>query len=260
MFGRDESIECIQPVDLKGATGEPLCLAWKTSKYFVGAGVYLSDEGYVLKVTAGGSYYPLPAPAELKAFQAQGLLPDPLPSYSLPALEYVFGYSLWLVIAFAVAASQVNRYAAKRRYRSYASVPVSLGPPVIATEGDHFIAQAVKPLLREGERVQHQAYGLHQRASAIGYFCALTNQRLLFLRTTAGLTGPKLESLEVEALEREAIVDVHESEFLFAFVTKDEAVKTLLVPQAEKRFSNQKAFTRDVLRLLRTGTTQLVER
>ncbi len=33
MFGKDETIACIQPITLKGAEGEGLCLAYKTSKY-----------------------------------------------------------------------------------------------------------------------------------------------------------------------------------------------------------------------------------
>lgn len=260
MFGVDETLECIQDVALKGGSGESLCLAWKTSKFFFGAGVYLKDDGYVLKVPGGNSYYPLPDPAELKAFQAQGLMPDPLPPYTLPVWEYLFGYSLWLVIAFVVGATQVKKLAQRRRYRRDEEHPVSLGPPTLTTEGDRFIAQTVSPLLRPGEQVQHQAYGARQRGDPVGYFCALTNQRLLFIQTSAGLRGPKLENQGVEELERSAVVDLHESDYLMAFVLADQSVRTLLVPQSEKQFSNQKAFTRDVRRLLRTGTTQLVEK
>lgn len=260
MFGVDETVECVQSIGLKGASGEPLCLAWKNSKYFFGGGAYLKDQGYVLKIAASNSYYPLPEPAELKDFQARGLVPDPLPAYSMPVQEYLIGYSLWIVIALVVGGMKVKGLATSRRYRRDAEIPLSLGPPGLATEGDHFIAQAVKPLLRDGEKVQHQAYGLHQRHSSLGYFAVLTTQRLLLLKTTAGLTGPKLETEGVEEFERAAIADVHESDYLFAFVLAEGAIRTLLVPQSEKKFSNQRAFTRDVLRLLRTGTTQLVER
>lgn len=260
MFGVDETLECIQDVSLKGGSGEPLCLAWKTSKYFFGAGVYLKDDGYVLKVPGGTSYYPLPDPGELKAFQAQGLMPDPLPHYSLPIWEYLFGYSLWLVIAFVVGVTQVKRYAERRRYRRDEQLPVSLGPPTIATDGDRFIAQTVSPLLRPGEQVQHQAWGPRNRGDPVGACCVLTNLRLFFVQTTAGLTGPKLESQGVEEFERTAVVDLHESDYLMAFVLEDQSIRTLLVPQSEKQFSNQKAFTRDVRRLLRTGTTQLVQK
>src|SRR5512140_3111537 len=155
MFGVDETLECIQDISLKGGQGEPLCLGWKTSKFFVGAGVYLKDDGYVLKVPNANSYYPLPYPAELKAFQAQGLMPDPLPHYTLPVWEYLFGYSLWIIVAFVVGAGSFKHLAERRRYKRDAQIPVSLGPPTITTEGDQFIAQTVSPMLKPGEQVQH---------------------------------------------------------------------------------------------------------
>ncbi|MEW6430794.1 MAG: hypothetical protein AB1730_04735 [Myxococcota bacterium] len=73
MFGEDEALTCIQPVTLLGADGESLCLAFTTSKSFVGTGVYLKDEGDVLEATSQKDlYHPMPAPEELKAFRAQG--------------------------------------------------------------------------------------------------------------------------------------------------------------------------------------------
>jgi hypothetical protein len=99
MFGNDESISCIVDVELKGAQDEALCLAHKHSKLFVVAGVWVSDDGYVLGVKGkADTYYPLPPPDALKAIQADGLLPDPLPPYSLSMWDYAFGYSLWIVI------------------------------------------------------------------------------------------------------------------------------------------------------------------
>ena len=44
----------------------------------------------------------------LPMMQDEGLLPNPLPEYSIPAVEYVFGYSLWIVIGFAVACAAVR--------------------------------------------------------------------------------------------------------------------------------------------------------
>ena len=61
MFGWDDKITCIQGVGVKGQDNEPLCLAYKTSKLFVGAGVYLKDEGYVLGDPAQQDrFYPWP--------------------------------------------------------------------------------------------------------------------------------------------------------------------------------------------------------
>ena len=160
LFGADETLECIQPIELKGAAGEPLCLAWKTTKYFFGGGVYLRDDGYALKVTSGSSYYPVPEGAELKDFQARGLVTAPLPGYTLPVEEYLIGYSLWIIILAFVGFVQAKNFATRRRYRREAAIPLSLGPPVVATEGDTFIEHSVRGLLAPGEKVQHQAFGL----------------------------------------------------------------------------------------------------
>lgn len=110
MFGPDESITCIEDVALKGGNGEPLCLAYKRTIVFVFAGVYVKDDGYVLKPKAEArTYYPMPTATELDGFQAAGLLPRPLPPYSLSAWDYLFGYSLWIVIAGVVAVELVKK-------------------------------------------------------------------------------------------------------------------------------------------------------
>jgi hypothetical protein len=102
-FGTDESIHCIVDVGLKAPNGDSLCLAYKTSIRFFGAGVYLRDEGYVLAAERGlHHYYSMPDEAELKQFQEAGLLPNPLPTYSVSLVDYAFGYSLWIVLAVAV--------------------------------------------------------------------------------------------------------------------------------------------------------------
>src|SRR3990167_7926762 len=99
MFGWDDKIECIQSVGLKGENGEALCLAYKTSKLFVGGGVYLKNEGYVLGDPAQRDrYYPWPEAKQVKGWQSSGLLPDPLPGYSIPAIEYGVAYSLWIIV------------------------------------------------------------------------------------------------------------------------------------------------------------------
>lgn len=265
MFGKDETLTCIQPVTLKGADGESLCLAFKTSKYFVGAGVYLKDDGYVLKATSQKDlYYPMPAPEELKAFQAQGLVPDPLPAYSVPVVEYLFGYSLWIVIAGVVAFERLKSARTKKRKARDAAIPVSFGPPKLQTDGDRFIAQTVAPMLRPGEQVQHQAYGQRDRgdgvmaaAKNVGLFAVLTNQRLIFVKTKIGAFKPILENHGVEEVPREAIVDAVEEDYLIGFPLNDGTVRTILVVPQEKHFTNQQAFLRDVPRIL--GKAQQTE-
>ena len=101
-IGKREDFAKIQPVELKGQDGGSLTLGYKTSSYWFVGGLHLSDDGYVL-LAPGDTYYEMPEGAELKAYQEQGLLPDPLPPYQIPAIEYAFGYSLWIILAAMAA-------------------------------------------------------------------------------------------------------------------------------------------------------------
>jgi len=265
MFGKDETLTCVQPVTLKGANDEALCLAYKTSKYFVGAGVYLKDDGYVLKSMASpDTYYQVPEGAELKAFQADGLMPDPLPPYSVPFVEYLFGYSLWILVALVIGFERFKKARTKKRQAEDAATPVSLGPPTITTDGDRFIADTVRPMLRPGEQVQHQAYGQKERpegvvaaARNVGLFGVLTNQRLMLVKTKIGAFKPILENHGVDEVPREAIFDAVEDDYLITFRLNDGTARSILVAPQEKHFSNQRAFIRDVPRLL--GKARQVE-
>ncbi len=97
LFGSDEKIEKIQ--DLEGTDYK---LSHKFTLHFFIAGIYLSDDGYVLqKKTDFSGYYPLDN-EKIQELQQNGMLPSPLPKYSISFWEYLFGYSLWLVIAFAL--------------------------------------------------------------------------------------------------------------------------------------------------------------
>lgn len=98
-FGIDETLHHLENVKLEGPKGEKLFLAHKTAIRFFVAGVYLRDDGYVLGVVGGDDRYaPLPVGAELERLQQAGLLPKPLPKYTLGWFDYAIGYSLWLVL------------------------------------------------------------------------------------------------------------------------------------------------------------------
>ena len=100
MFGTDESINIIEDVKLKGAKDEALALSYKVSTQFFLAGIYVTDTGYVLTVKDDSKrFYEMPKGAELADFQKRGLLPSPLPAYSLNAFDYIIGYSLWIILA-----------------------------------------------------------------------------------------------------------------------------------------------------------------
>ena len=103
LFGTGEDVHAIQDVALKGPGGEPLVLAYKTTtRYFIG-GLYVRDDGYVLRPQSDtGRYLQLPKGDELSRFQQQGLLPNPLPPYKLGAFDYANGYSLWMIVALTL--------------------------------------------------------------------------------------------------------------------------------------------------------------
>ena len=116
LFGLKETLHCIQDVTLKGRNGEELCLAYKTSGYFFFAGVYLSDDGYVLKVKRADLYYPL-TESNLKEYRAAGYLPAQLPPYKVAIGDYLFGYSLWILLAASVIYDYIKRRVSAYRAR-----------------------------------------------------------------------------------------------------------------------------------------------
>ncbi len=96
-FGSREEIAKIQDIE-----GTSYKLSNKYTLHFFIAGIYLSDDGYVLQdKNAFNTYYPL-SEEEIKKLQGTGKLPTPLPSYSISIWAYLIGYSLWIIIAFAV--------------------------------------------------------------------------------------------------------------------------------------------------------------
>ena len=99
LFGKSERINKITDVTIKGANGEDLYLAYKTTSLFIFMGVYMKDDGYVLGVKGSiGTYYPLDE-EQIKKFQASGNLPTPLPSYKIALTEWLWGFSVWILLA-----------------------------------------------------------------------------------------------------------------------------------------------------------------
>jgi len=110
-FGAKEEIDKIQ--DIKGTEFQ---LSHKYTLYFFFAGVYLSDDGYVLQPkNSSGAYYPN-SEESIKEIQRAGLLPSPLPDYSIPIWQYLFGYSLWIAIAL-VGGAPLAKYVLRRLSR-----------------------------------------------------------------------------------------------------------------------------------------------
>ena len=257
-FGKHEELRCIVDIDARGPKDESLCLAFKTSSYWVGGGVYLSDDGYVLMPRGQSSlYYPMPQTGA----PTTGL-PSPLPAYSIPWIDYFGGYSLWFALVFvlvwAVGASKLK---ARRRVKFDAilsATPVTYGPPILKTKGDNFVAATTMPLLRPGEGVQHQAYTLvwdfsNERGSAEhAYYVVLTNQRVLMYAARVGAFGLLYECTRVDSFERNQIVNAAIDDGVLVLTFPDGTSRGFQVKNTSA-MSNQTAFLTNAARILVEG-------
>lgn len=252
MFGWDETIECIEPIGVKGANDEPLCLAHKHGKLFVVAGVWVRDDGYVLGNPANSKeFYHWPEAAQLSEWQSAGLIPKQLPGYSISAIDYAFGYSLWIIIAGLVALALVKRQLTKRRQARDAMIPVTYGPPEIVTDGDRWIHDTVAPMLASGEQVQHQAIATPDADNtAHVLFIALTTKQLIIIHSKRKLFKVLFEAQKVEQIVREQITNAREMNYEITLSFSNGNTWSFFVPVGEKGFSNQRLFVRDVPRIL----------
>jgi hypothetical protein len=141
LFGTAETIHHLQDVGLKGPNSEELYLGYKTSVVNFGAGLYVSDDGYVLGIKGDETrYFQMPAAAALARLQQARLLPDPLPAYKLDVFDYLIGYSLWIILAIVIPFYMLrDRFLARRRAAS-TTLPSArnedlAAPPAI--QGEH---------------------------------------------------------------------------------------------------------------------------
>jgi len=110
-FGDQDSLIKIQDVDITSPNGDELYLAYHLSTKFFIAGVNLTDKGYVLVLKADSEdsqYYALTS-EQIKEFQAEGDLPNPMPTYEISMLNYAVGYSLWIIILVLGAFSGIKK-------------------------------------------------------------------------------------------------------------------------------------------------------
>lgn len=103
MFGEDDNIYAIQDVELTSPNNQPMQLAHRVTNHFFIGGIYSSDNGYVLIEKGGKDEYWTLTENEILQYQADGFLPTPMPAYKIPFWDYLFGYSLWLIIAGVAA-------------------------------------------------------------------------------------------------------------------------------------------------------------
>jgi hypothetical protein len=70
IHGHFQDIHKIVDVKLEGKNGDKLFLGYMTESYYIEAGVYIKDEGYILGVEGSeGSFYPMPTGNDLKYFK-----------------------------------------------------------------------------------------------------------------------------------------------------------------------------------------------
>ena len=254
MFGTRDEIECIVPTKFAGPEGTQVCLAKKVSLHFFGAGVYVSDGGYVLRVDHGATYYKLNQ-ANLEELQALGLVPTPLPKYGISPLQYAFGYSLWIVLFIVAVGLIAQRLFGK--LRPFLAAPISpvTGPPLVRTDHDRWLRAELGKHLQPGERLQHQALATNFPPgevvkNAACFYLGLTDRRILILEAMQGLGGAKREIRSARTRERDEIVAVGQQELHLQLDFTDGEAEHFWVLGSQRRLTNQWLFARDVPRLL----------
>lgn len=113
-FGTQEHLVWLEDVEIKGSKGEALYLGHKYSFHSFLLPYWMTDNGYILGVRGQNIYVPLES-EEIKSFQANGLLPSPLPIYQFSLLDYALGYALWIMVPVILGLVPLTMLAKRRR-------------------------------------------------------------------------------------------------------------------------------------------------
>jgi hypothetical protein len=135
-----------------------------------------------------------------------------------------------------------------------------------STEADRFVIDQLSPMLAEGERIQHVGYvveglpesggtaGLIQAARARGWYLALTDCRLLMIKTRVGAFRPLLENHGVEEIPRASVVALQTSGVFstrkVVLSLQDGSVRTFQLKLSDGPLSGQRRFFEQGLPLL----------
>jgi hypothetical protein len=112
-FGNDEALHAYAKTGMTHKN-KKLSLCYKTSTYSVFAPIYTTDEKVLCDVDTK-MYWPVPTGDRLAKLQNAGHMPNPVPNYSRPALDYVFGYILWITLSIFGLFTIVPKLRRKRR-------------------------------------------------------------------------------------------------------------------------------------------------
>jgi hypothetical protein len=98
------------------AEDEPLFLGRLIrTQNFIG-GYSFEDAGFVLGVKGDSKkFYNMPTGEELARLQRSGFLLSPLPDYQPGFLDYLVGYSLWLVVLLIVGGFALDHWRKRRK-------------------------------------------------------------------------------------------------------------------------------------------------
>ncbi len=135
----------------------------------------------------------------------------------------------------------------------------------MATKADTFIEAETKKLLRPGEKVLNtgfvlQAPGLLMQALLLGpllsfimtkfYYAALTDKRLILIRTSKGFFGPGTENKGVEEIPLSDVRRLSVGGLLnnrsLSFAMADGTKRTLRIAPWSSYVSGQKAFFEEI--------------
>lgn len=110
-FGTEDKIYRIETIQISPELAAEMPPAWSngvmlarraTIQWFV-LGAWLTDVEYVAVPAGGGETYWSLNEEQMTALHEIGAISSATPAYSIPTIDYVFGYSLWIAIgAFAL--------------------------------------------------------------------------------------------------------------------------------------------------------------
>ncbi len=143
MFGEEDTFNTIQKITVPDAliaeyklppewAGDKTELVSHTTTLFILAGVNITDKGYAIQIAGSDDYWDL-TPDLTAGLQEVGVLPTPMPKYSIPIIDLLFGYSLWVVIAgLAVFYGAKALLFRKKKDEPLAAEPPAAEPPAAA--------------------------------------------------------------------------------------------------------------------------------
>jgi hypothetical protein len=114
LFGTEESVRFVADTTIQAPAGR-LYLGHRVRMHAFLLPYYVESKGLVFGISGQDKkYIPLPPAEELASLKAAGLLPNELPRPELGALDYLFGYSLELLVVGCIGYFFIARRKASR--------------------------------------------------------------------------------------------------------------------------------------------------